>query len=296
MPTVQAGPNTKSASEPTKVEKFGIIITRHMTTNENAEYWRYCIRLIRLHHPEIPVVIIDDNSDANFLSNALRTEEKQVYKCRVIYSEYKGHGEFLPYYYYSLPQNQSSWFENALIIHDSVFIARPLNNLPHVFDILDKHGFLFLWHFETFCLYDDPTDEVKLIRRLKGGDDIVRTIYADNTTWSGCFGGMAFISQTFLSKLNDTYSLSSLVNHITTRRNRMSFERLIACTMIHAGHDKNNKTYQVANSYLGNIHKYCKWNIKYHEVMHIIVNACLQPCEYIADGSNPSLIKVWSGR
>ena len=288
--------NVKSGSsnQTPSPEKFGIIITRHMSNDETAEYWTYCIRAIRVHYPEIQIVVIDDDSNAAFLTPKLLHEEKMLYKCRVIYSIYKKRGEMLPYYYYNL--NKNDWFENALIIHDSVFIVRPLNNLPNVFDILEARGFLFLWHFETFCLYDDPNDEVKLICCLNGGDDIVKTIYADNTTWSGCFGGMAFISRTFLSKLNDAYSLSSLVNHITTRRNRMSFERLIACTMIHAGHDKNNKTYQVAHSYLGNIHKYCKWNIKYHEVTDEITRACFQNENYVNSETNLPVIKVWSGR
>jgi hypothetical protein len=279
---------------PPPTEKFGIIITRHMSNEDTASYWMLGIRAIRVHYPELPIVVIDDNSDPKFLTATSLSEEKQLYKCRVVYSIYKKRGELLPYYYYALESN--AWFENALIIHDSVFIVQPLSNMNTVFDILDNRGFLFLWHFSGGALRDDPLDETTLIGCLKNGDDIVETIYADSNTWNGCFGSMAFISRKFLLKLNDVYNLSTLVNNITTRRNRMSFERLIACTMIHACHDAANKSYQTEVSYLGNIHMYCKWDMKFHEVREEITRACFQNKKYITNETNLSIIKVWSGR
>ncbi len=265
-----------------------------MSCEDTASYWMLCIRVIRIHYPELPIVVIDDNSDPKFLTVKLRREEKQLHKCRVIYSVYKKRGELLPYYYYALESN--AWFENALIIHDSVFIARPLSNLQTVFDILDQRGFLFLWHFSGGSLRDDPLDEPILIECLKNGNDIVETIYGDSNTWSGCFGSMAFISHKFLLKLNNVYNLTTLVNNITTRRNRMSFERLIACTMIHAGHNPANKSYQKEFSYLGDIHKYCKWNLSFRELHKEIMQACYQNKNYVTQKTNLPIIKVWSGR
>jgi len=282
-------------------EKFGIIIIRHITDDENSMYWRYCVRAIRVNHPEVPIVIIDDNSNSTFLTDALKKEEAELElsnKCRVIYSIYKKQGEFLPYYYFSLSQN--SWFENALIIHDSVFFTQPLTNLDVVFDILDKHGFLFLWHFEY--LYDDVADEVKLITALKNGNEVLETVYYDRSMWSGCFGSMAFVSYAFTAKMFESYALSNLLHEITTRRNRMSFERLIACAMIHAAiqGDKSNPksqeksySYYKMHSYLGRIHDYCKWGLRFHEIKDEIIAACEEDKR---SSSQFPLIKVWSGR
>jgi hypothetical protein len=277
-------------------EKFGIIIIRHITDDETSMYWRYCVRTIRVNHPKVRIVIIDDNSNSTFLTDALKKEEAGLYNCRVIYSVYKKQGEFLPYYYFSLSQHR--WFENALIIHDSVFFTQPLTNLDVVFDILDKHGFLFLWHFEY--LYEDVADEVKLITALKNGNDILETVYYDQSMWSGCFGAMAFVSYAFTAKLFETYAFSNLLHEITTRRNRMSFERLIACTMIHAAiredaskNKSQEKSYYKMHSYLGRIHDYCKWGLRFHEIKDEIIAAC---DEDKTSSSQFPLIKVWSGR
>lgn len=288
----------------TMIEKFGIIIIRHITDDENSMYWKYCFRSIRVNHPEVPIVIIDDNSNSTFLTDDLKKEEAELYKCRVIYSIYKKQGEFLPYYYFSLYQN--NWFENALIIHDSVFFTQPLTNLDVVFDILDKQGFLFLWHFEY--LYEDITDEVKLISSLKNGNDILETVYYDRSMWSGCFGSMAFVSYQFTVKMFETYMLSGLLHEITTRRNRMSLERLIACTMIHAAIQNDNsastsreKSYYKMHSYLGRIHDYCKWGLRFREIKDEIIAAVEPNKTNQEEKINSSsiqfpLIKVWSGR
>jgi hypothetical protein len=288
-------------------EKIGIIIIRHITDDENSMYWRYCVRAIRVNHPEVPIVIIDDNSNSTFLTDALKKEEAELYNCRIIYSIYKKQGEFLPYYYFSLSQN--GWFENAMIIHDSVFFTRPLTNLDVVFDILGKQGFLFLWHFEY--LYDDVADEVKLITALKNGNEVLETVYYDRSMWSGCFGSMAFVSYAFTAKMFESYALSNLLHEITTRRNRMSFERLIACAMIHAAiQDDKTKSqeksysYYKMHSYLGLIHDYCKWGLRFHEIKDEIIAACEEdktsssiqfPLINVLSARFP-LIKVWSGR
>lgn len=284
-------------------EKIGIIIIRHITDDETSMYWRYCVRSVRVNHPEVPIVIIDDNSTSIFVTDALKKEEAELYKCRVIYSIYKKQGEFLPYYYFSLSQN--GWFENALIIHDSVFFTQPLTNLDVVFDIIGKHGFLFLWHFEY--LYEDVNDEVKLITALKNGNDIIEKVYYDRSMWSGCFGAMAFVSYAFTVKMFESYAFSNLLHEIATRRNRMSFERLIACTMIHAAiqedaskNKSQEKSYYKMHSYLGRIHDYCKWGLRFSEIQDEFIAALeskqLQRGEEEESNIQFPLIKVWSGR
>lgn len=297
-------------------EKFGIIITRHMSTTESAMYWKYCIDAVRVHYPDLPIVVIDDNSAPEFLTPALKKEEAilQTKKCRFIYSIYKKRGELLPYYYYSMSNNE--WFENALIIHDSVFITRPLHNLDTVFEILAEQGFLFLWHFDSY-IYDDKNDEIRLISLLNGGEDILKSVYSNPRHWSGCFGAMSFISFSFLSDLSATYNLPILLGHIQSRKNRMSFERLIGCTMIHAWYKKTkqhkfklepndsemstdmDKTlccFQKGNSYMGSIHTYCPWGIQFKHVVNELNHACYNPKEYLSSETNMPIVKVWSGR
>jgi len=287
-------------------EKIGIIITRHMSTTESAMYWIYCIYAVRVHYPNIPIVVIDDNSAPEFLTPALKKEEDALQKknCRFIYSIYKKRGEFLPYYYYSMSNNE--WFENALILHDSVFITRPLHNLDTVFEILVDQGFLFLWHFDTY-MYEHEHDDVQLISHLNEGNDILQMIYNNSMRWSGCFGAMSFISYSFLSELSATYNLPVLLAHIQTRKNRMSFERLIGCTMIHAWYKKKKAgsytgsteltdfRYQKGCSYMGSIHTYCPWGIQFKTVVNQINLACFNPKEYLSN-ETMSFIKVWSGR
>jgi len=280
-------------------------------------YWKYCIDAVRVHYPELPIVVIDDNSAPEFLTPALKKEEAilQTQKCRFIYSIYTKRGELLPYYYYSMSNNE--WFENALIIHDSVFITRPLNNLSTVFDILAEQGFLFLWHFDSY-MYDDKNDEIQLISLLNGGEDILTSVYSNKQHWSGCFGAMPFISYTFLLNVSRTYNLPVLLGHIQTRRNRMSFERLIGCMMIHASwkqkqtHITNTNTntntntpdlsdlhklgYQKGISYLGSIHMYCPWGIQFKHVIPELNNACYNSKEYLSSETNMPIVKVWSGR
>ena len=76
-------------SQPPPTEKFGIIITRHMSNEDTASYWMLGIRAIRVHYPELPIVVIDDNSDPMFLTATSLSEENQLYKCQVVYSIYK---------------------------------------------------------------------------------------------------------------------------------------------------------------------------------------------------------------
>ena len=74
----------------------------------------------------------------------------------------------------------------------------------------------------------------------------------------------------FLVFLNNKYNFSILLEHILTREDRMSFERIIGVIL-----QKHHKK----QSLLGNIHKYSPWGITivyYFEHLPII--------------------KVWSGR
>ena len=109
---------------------YGFIITRHVNSEKTNKYWNHAVRSIRRFYPLRKIVIIDDNSNKNYIT------VRPLYKTTVIHGSYPGRGEFLPYYYYL----HYKWFDTAVIIHDSVFV----NSL---IDFRVKK-YKFLWDFE----------------------------------------------------------------------------------------------------------------------------------------------------
>lgn len=74
--------------------EIGFIILRHVNNDLTNKYWIHCYNCIRKHYQENHILIIDDNSNYNFITN------KELYKTTIINSEYHQRGELLPYYYY----------------------------------------------------------------------------------------------------------------------------------------------------------------------------------------------------
>lgn len=65
-----------------------------MNNELSDKYWLHCIDCIRRFYPEKKILIIDDNSNYDFVSKI------ELYNTTVIQSEYPKRGELLPYYYY----------------------------------------------------------------------------------------------------------------------------------------------------------------------------------------------------
>ena len=86
---------------------------RHVTSPLTNQYWIHCYLCIRTYYPEHRIIIIDDASDYAYVTFLETTN------CKVVQSKYPGRGEFLPYYYYIF---NPDWFQQAVILHDSVFI------------------------------------------------------------------------------------------------------------------------------------------------------------------------------
>jgi len=214
---------------------FGFIILRHVNSSLTNKYWLHCYDCIRKYYPENNILIIDDNSNYNFITF------KELYKTTIINSEYPGRGELLPYYYYL----NNKLFDTAIIIHDSVFI----NSL---IDINNINDYKILWDFEH--KWDQIEDETKMINSF---NDIELTNFHKNKNlWVGCFGGMSIIKHDYLVFINNKYDISKLLKYVLNRYNRCSFERVIACLL--QKHVSNK-------SLFGNIHKYCKWGFKFNE-------------------------------
>ena len=94
---------------------YGFIITRHVNSEQTNKYWNQCVKLIRSFYPMKQIIIIDDNSNQNFINSEYNYKD-----ITVIQSEYPGRGELLPYVYFL----KYKWFSSAVIIHDSLFIHK----------------------------------------------------------------------------------------------------------------------------------------------------------------------------
>jgi hypothetical protein len=208
---------------------------RHVKDNLTNSYWIHCYECIRKYYTENYIIIIDDNSDYNYITN-----KDDMYKTIIIHSMYHSRGELLPYYYYL----HNKLFDTAVIIHDSVFINKYID--------LNVDKYKIIWDFEHE--WDQIEDETKMIKIFN--DKELLDFYEDKTLWKGCFGGMSIITHSFLEHINNKYDISKLLDYVVSRYNRCSFERVIACLL-----QKEAKS----ETLLGNIHSYCKWKIVFNE-------------------------------
>lgn len=229
---------------------LGFIILRHVTNSNTNMYWIECYHSIRKLYPENPILIIDDNSNKDYIHSII------LYNTIVISSEYPYRGEILPYYYYY----KYKFCDTVVILHDSVFLNKKID--------FDTTSYKFLWNFTHD--WDQVVDENNMLQLFN--DPALIELHQNKSKWTGCFGGMSVIHHDFLKKVFDKYDLTILLNHITNRHHRMSFERVIACILT---------IFEPSVSIFGNIHRYTKWGITFEE-----------KDKY----SHQDIIKIWSGR
>ena len=84
----------KQSNQYNNASSLGFIILRHVNSSITNTYWIKCYNSIRHFYPENNILIIDDNSDPEFLTH------KILYKTNIINSEFTKRGEVLPYYYF----------------------------------------------------------------------------------------------------------------------------------------------------------------------------------------------------
>ena len=219
------------------MSSIGFIILRHVNNKLTNNYWIHCYDSIRKLYPTNWILIIDDNSNYQYVTNHV------LYNTTIIPSEFPGRGELLPYYYYL----QNKLFDIAVIIHDSVFVN------TYIDFSVDKYK--IIWEFEH--TWDQIADETKMIKVFN--DVELLNFYENKSLWKGCFGGMVIIKHDFLQEINRKYDISKLLNHVLDRRSRKSFERVIACLL--------QKTHTKTTLY-GTIHSYMKWGTRFHHKHH----------------------------
>jgi hypothetical protein len=222
------------------MSQLGFIVLRHVNSSLTNKYWNHCYYCIRKYYPEDLILIIDDNSNNEYIKS-----EHVLYKTTIINSEYHGRGEVLPYYYYL----HNKLFDVAVIIHDSVFINKHID--------FSVYKYKILWDFEHY--WDQIEDETRMIDVFN--DLELKNFYENKSIWKGCFGGMSIITHDYLTYVNNKYDISKLLDCILNRYNRMSFERVIACLLQING---------TKGSLLGNIHKYCHVGKSFDEIEEYI--------------------------
>ena len=257
-------------------QKMGFIITRHVRDKKTNLYWNFAVQSIRKFYPHLPIVIIDDNSNYSFIK-----EFKKYSNVKIIASEFKGRGELLPYVYLL----KYRFFDNALIMHDSVFIHRPIN----FYNVINKGiKVLPIWYFYP--------DKENMDNRLRIASNLANYVYLkqdlelssvlmfDKNKWHGCFGVQSFINTNFLLYIEQKYRITNLIKVVRCRSDRQSLERIMGC--IFSKEFKVKDKNGIRKSLLGNI-------MKYQTFGYSLEN-------YIGDlktkNINKSFIKVWTGR
>jgi|LauGreSuBDMM15SN_2_FD.fasta_scaffold29811_1 hypothetical protein len=258
---------------------FGFIITRHVNSEITNKYWNECIRYIRCFYLFKKIVIIDDNSDKKFLK-----AEFDYKNIEYITSEFHGRGELLPYYYFY----KNDFFDNAIIIHDSVFIQQRIN-FEKLIDT--KIKVLPLWHFSCEKK-ENYNNTARLIGSLSNNYLIMNVLFQNrdydvlgkfnNDIWRGCFGVQCFINRDFLIGLENKYKLSNLLTIVKTRLDRCCLERIMGIVFF----IEYLREMRI-QSLLGDIKTYCKWGYSYLEHKENMRNKKIPRL---------SIVKVWSGR
>jgi hypothetical protein len=269
MNTVTDDTNTPPAEI---LNTYGFIITRHVNTEKTNEYWNNSIQCIRKLYPFRKIVIIDDNSDYNYVKAFY--DYKNV---EIIQSEFVGRGELLPYYYF----HKYKFFKNAVIIHDSVFLHKRIN-----FEKFSKIDVIPFWHFDADN--ENYMNSLRLTSNIKNRYLIDKHIIPDtnlmgmrfHNNWSGCFGVQCYINYNFLNYIVNKYSLFQLLNKVRNRADRCCLERIFGIIFSFESKTK-------IKSLLGNIHSYQNFDYTYDKYKKdLLVNKKLPK----------PIIKVWTGR
>ena len=238
--------------------KICFIIIRHVNSKETNKYWLYCYLSIRKYYSN-QIIIIDDNSDKNFVSNI------ELENTIIIQSEFPKRAELLPYYYF----HKYQWGTHAVIIHDSAFILQKIN--------FPETDIKFLWHFEKFT--GSKNYIFPLLKYIKNENKIRK--WLKKYSFQGCFGVQSLISLNFITELEEKYNFFNLLKIINTRPLRMKLERLFAL-LCFIENDKLKLNPSICGSIFSQKNKF---TLKFN-------NYIINKEKY----KNLKIVKVWTGR
>lgn len=246
---------------------YVFVILRHLRSARDNDLWISSYQSVRRFYTN-PIIIIDDNSEVNTVNGKLVNTE-------VIYSEWNGAGEILPYYYFL----KSKWADRMVFLHDSMFIYRP-------FRTSELEGPVrFHWHFDSNEIRNDRKIATYL-SILPQSEVLMASMEDPEFTWKGCFGGASIIDLAVVEQLEEKYELfSKLIMAMRTRKDRETFERVFGIMVRHEGFIVEETT-----SNFGNIIKYPGAFESQIYTIEAAVHALSQK------GYDTAIIKVWRGR
>ena len=252
---------------------YGFILTRHVNSEVTNKYWNQSVKLIRTHYPLRKIIIIDDNSNQNFVNADFKYSNIEI-----IQSEFHGRGELLPYYYFY----KNHFFDNAVIIHDSIFFHKRIN-----FEKLIGLKVLPLWHFEadkeninkTIIISNKLKNQIEIQKKLSLNDNILGL---NHQKWYGCFGVQSFINYNFLKYIEKKYNLFNLLSIVKNREDRCTLERIFGAIF----YTEENHNLTKMKSLFGNIFNNQKWKYTFDDYENDIKQKKI----------SKAIIKVFSGR
>jgi len=260
------------------MDNFGFIITRHVNSEKTNKYWNQCVKCLRTLYPLKKIIIIDDNSNQQLVK-----AEYNYRNVEIIKSDFKGRGELLPYFYFL----KNKFFENAVIIHDSVFFHKRIE-----FERLIGINALPLWYFHADT--ENIANTFRITEKLKLSQNLHKILSLNdkifdmsdvsglaNNKWYGCFGVQSFINHNFLNYLENKYNISKMIEAVHCRADRCCLERIFGCIFF-----IENKRALRIKSVFGNIHSYHKWGYNYDQYER----------DFRINRVPRGVIKVWTGR
>jgi hypothetical protein len=255
---------------------YGFIITRHVNSLITNKYWNQCVKLIRTFYPFKQIIIIDDNSNQSFVSADCNYKNIEI-----IQSEYPKRGELLPYLYFL----KYKWFDNAVIMHDSVFIHKRIPFELFTYPVLP------LWHhaydkdnlqnLQRIC--SNLKNNLVLRQKLNLSNSNINILgLNDNDKFNLCFGVQSYINLHFLEMLENKYNITNLTSVIKNRSDRCGLERIMGLLFCQEYPKLKQK-----GSVFGNIHRH-------HRAFKYNYNNYLQDLNK-KKACGP-FVKVWTGR
>jgi len=202
------------------MDSYGFILTRHVNCEKTNKYWNQAVKLIRIHYPLKEIIIIDDNSNYDFVK-----AEFDYKNITIIQSEFPKRGELLPYYYYL----KHKWFKGAVIIHDSLFIHRRIPFETFAMPVVP------LWHHNydkenvpnIIRIISSLSNNNILFKKINKQSEVLSNVGLPNDKFNLCFGGQCYIKLHFLEGLQQKYNVLNLINVIHNRTDRCSLERVL---------------------------------------------------------------------
>lgn len=243
---------------------FAFVILCHVRNESDDKLWKRCYSSIREFYPEVPIIIIDDNS-------AIPISNDSLVKTTVIRSKYPGAGELLPYYYFL----KHKWADKLIVLHDSMLLRRDFTKAELSTPIK------FHWHFDLHCWDNDPLIN-SLLSYLNYAEELIDYNVNKKNLWNGCFGVTSIIDLNVLKAVERKYRLiSNLKNIIKYREERCALERIFGIVMF-----KEQYLNRQNCSNFGNICVYP------HYYTHIDDNVL----EELKNNYPGAILKTWQGR